>query len=85
MSRVGTQPQSQFGGTQTSGQTGTLGQTSQQTNTQSFRERVAQRAYEKWVKRGCKHGCDRQDWFDAEAEVLAEQNRSSNTGSGYYR
>jgi hypothetical protein len=35
-------------------------------------EKIAQRAYEKWLKRGCTHGNDRQDWLDAEAELKAE-------------
>ena len=34
------------------------------------------RAYEKWVKRGCKHGCDLQDWVEAEAELAAEMRRA---------
>ena len=40
-------------------------------------DRIAQRAYEKWMKRGCVHGYDQQDWVDAERELLAEQNRSA--------
>ncbi len=35
-------------------------------------ERIAKRAYEKWLKSGCKHGCDRQNWLEAEAELKAE-------------
>jgi hypothetical protein len=35
-------------------------------------DRVAKRAYEKWLKRGCTHGQDMQDWIEAEKEVLAE-------------
>ena len=35
-------------------------------------EKIAQRAYEKWLKRGCSHGSDQQDWIDAEAELRAE-------------
>ena len=35
-------------------------------------EKIAMRAYEKWVKRGCKHGCDQQDWLEAEAELRKE-------------
>ena len=31
-------------------------------------DKIAQRAYEKWCKRGCQHGSDRQDWLEAEAE-----------------
>ncbi len=35
-------------------------------------EKVAKRAFEKWMKGGCKHGCDKQHWFEAEAELRAE-------------
>ena len=35
-------------------------------------EKIAQRAYEKWMKRGCKHGAHLQDWAEAEAEIKAE-------------
>jgi hypothetical protein len=44
-------------------------------------DRVAQRAYEKWLKRGCVHGYDLQDWVEAERELLAEQNRAANTAT----
>ena len=36
------------------------------------REKIAMRAYEKWLKSGCPHGCDRQHWLEAEAELRAE-------------
>jgi hypothetical protein len=39
-------------------------------------DRIAQRAYEKWLKRGCVHGHDTQDWMEAEAELRAEMARS---------
>jgi hypothetical protein len=39
-------------------------------------DRIAQRAYEKWCKRGCQHGQDRQDWLEAEAELRSEMSRS---------
>jgi hypothetical protein len=42
-------------------------------------EKIAMRAYDKWVKRGCKHGRDQQDWLEAEAELRAEFGMS--TGS----
>jgi hypothetical protein len=42
-------------------------------------EKIAMRAYEKWVKRGFKHGRDQQDWLEAEAELRAEF--GMNTGS----
>jgi Protein of unknown function (DUF2934) len=82
MSRIGTQPQTQFGNTGTN-QTGTTTQgstnTSQTVNNPQLRERVAKRAYEKWLKSGCRNGCDRQNWLEAEAEILAEQNRTGTT------
>ncbi len=43
-------------------------------------EKIAQRAYEKWMKRGCTHGCDMQDWKEAEAELQAEAGHSSRQG-----
>ncbi len=39
-------------------------------------EKIAQRAYEKWCKRGCQHGHDRQDWLEAEAELRSEMARA---------
>jgi hypothetical protein len=49
--------------------------------TQIPREKIAQRAYEKWLKRGCGHGRDQQDWIEAESELRTEAQRS---GSGSY-
>jgi hypothetical protein len=40
-------------------------------------ERIAQRAYEKWLKRGCGHGHDMQDWAEAEAELRSELARAA--------
>ena len=40
-------------------------------------EKIAQRAYEKWMKRGCTHGCHLQDWTEAEAELKAETGGAS--------
>lgn len=40
-------------------------------------ERIAKRAYEKWLKSGCKHGCDKQNWLEAEAELRSEMGRSA--------
>jgi len=40
-------------------------------------ERIAQRAYEKWMKRGCPQGTDVQDWVEAERELSAELARSA--------
>jgi hypothetical protein len=45
-------------------------------------ERIALRAYEKWVKRGRPAGTDVQDWIEAEAELRAEQaTGAATTGS----
>jgi hypothetical protein len=41
------------------------------------REKVAMRAYEKWLKSGCQHGCDQQHWLEAEAELRAEMARGT--------
>jgi hypothetical protein len=35
-------------------------------------EKIAMRAYEKWCKRGQKHGNHVQDWLEAERELLSE-------------
>jgi hypothetical protein len=43
-------------------------------------ERIAQRAYEKWMKRGCPHGSDMQDWIEAERELMAEMARTPSAG-----
>ena len=40
-------------------------------------DKVAKRAYEKWVQRGRPQGTDKQDWMEAEAEIRAEMARSS--------
>lgn len=61
MSRVATQPQSQA-------RTPAPAPTAREVS----HEKIAQRAYEKWMKRGCTHGSDRQDWTEAEAELKAE-------------
>ena len=44
-------------------------------------EKIAQRAYEKWMKRGCTHGCHLQDWTEAEAELKAETGGASKQGT----
>ena len=41
-------------------------------NTQVPLDQVAKRAYEKWCKRGRPHGTDKQDWYEAEAEIKKE-------------
>jgi hypothetical protein len=38
-------------------------------------EKIAMRAYEKWVKRGRPHGSDLQDWVDAENELRTEMSK----------
>ncbi len=38
-------------------------------------EKIAMRAFEKWVKRGRQHGHDVQDWVEAENELRAELSR----------
>ena len=42
-------------------------------------EKIAQRAHEKWVKRGRPQGTDMQDWLEAERELRVEFGRGSNT------
>lgn len=38
-------------------------------------DKVARRAYEKWLAQGCQHGCDVQHWLEAEAELKSETPR----------
>lgn len=38
-------------------------------DTQIYAQRVERKAYELYEKRGCQHGCDWQDWFEAERIV----------------
>ena len=33
-------------------------------------ERIAKRAYDLYLERGCREGCDMEDWVDAERETL---------------
>jgi hypothetical protein len=40
-------------------------------------EKIAMRAYEKWLKSGCPHGCDRQHWLEAEQELRTEMSRQT--------
>jgi hypothetical protein len=40
-------------------------------------EKIAMRAYEKWVKRGRPHGTDVQDWIEAETELKVEMARTA--------
>ena len=39
-------------------------------------DKIAQRAYEKWIKRGRPQGTAEQDWIDAEKELKAEYARA---------
>lgn len=41
-------------------------------------EKIAQRAFEKWLSRGCTHGCDKQDWHEAELELKSELAKKGN-------
>ena len=45
-------------------------------------DKIAMRAYEKWMKKGCKHGNHTQDWLEAEAELRDEHARSMGMTSG---
>jgi len=38
-------------------------------------EKIAMLAYQKWLKSGCKHGCDKQHWYEAEAELKAQMKK----------
>lgn len=38
-------------------------------------EAIAQRAYELWQSRGCPEGDGQEDWQDAKAQLLEEENR----------
>jgi Protein of unknown function (DUF2934) len=44
-------------------------------------ERIAMRAYEKWVQRGRPQGTDLKDWTEAEAELLKEAARGGATAT----
>ncbi len=50
----------------------------QSTNTPSpsvSQEKIAQRAYEKWLKRGQPQGTEMMDWLEAETELKYETSR----------
>jgi hypothetical protein len=38
-------------------------------------EKIAMRAYEKWIKRGKPQGTEMQDWLEAEMELKSEMSR----------
>jgi len=40
------------------------------------KDKVAARAYHKWLQSGCPHGCDQKHWLEAEAELKAEMMKS---------
>jgi hypothetical protein len=42
-------------------------------------DKIAMRAYEKWVNKGRPCGSEKQDWFEAEAELRAELARTGGT------
>jgi hypothetical protein len=85
---MGTTPQSQQG---TSTPQGTFSNTYGTTGTQQTSQmkapydKIAQRAYEKWLKRGQKIGNDVQDWLEAEAEIVAELRASGQNPQSYRR
>ena len=35
-------------------------------------DQIARRAHEIWIKQGCKHGRDQENWFEAERQLRAE-------------
>lgn len=37
-----------------------------------MRDRIAAKAYELWLERGCREGRDLEDWLDAETIVMEE-------------
>lgn len=65
MSRVVTPPQAQSGNMQPL----TIPQ-----------EKIAQRAYEKWIKRGRPQGTEMLDWLEAENELKTEMARTKPLG-----
>jgi hypothetical protein len=45
--------------------------------------RITIRAYELYIRRGCREGCAVEDWLDAEREIVSHEFPvSSSTGSG---
>jgi hypothetical protein len=45
----------------------------QQKQKEQTQAAIAQRAYEKWAKRGYQHGHDQCDWIEAEKEIKDEK------------
>jgi hypothetical protein len=63
-------------------------QTKPQTTTaqpQLPQEKVASRAYQKWLQGGCQHGCDQKHWYEAEQEIRAELARTGTPAAGQKR
>lgn len=36
-------------------------------------QQISDRAYHAWLKRGCTHGFDVEDWLEAERQLLSEE------------
>ena len=43
---------------------------------EALRQRIAEKAYELYQRRGFTHGCDLDDWLEAERQVLSESQGS---------
>ncbi len=54
--------------------------TSAASNAEVTRDAIAQLAFQKWQKRGCRLGEDQRDWFDAERELKSLQSSSTRRG-----
>jgi hypothetical protein len=50
----------------------TQAQSKEKHTTPVSREQTSEKAYEKWQQRGCVHGFDREDWMQAEKELLQD-------------
>lgn len=74
----------QHGHTQTT-QHGAHGKQGTVSTVQVPHDKIAMRAYEKWCKRGCPHGSDKQDWYEAEKELRTELAQKGSTQGGTSR
>ncbi len=36
-------------------------------------KQISDRAYHEWLKRGCTHGFDVEDWLEAENQILSQE------------
>ncbi|HZZ79777.1 MAG TPA: DUF2934 domain-containing protein [Gemmataceae bacterium] len=63
--------------TGTAPQTGKAPNSPAQNQSTVPQEKVASRAYQKWLQGGCKHGCDQQHWYEAEQEIRSEMARAA--------